>query len=475
MPFSRKGKKERIVTDLCVCVCASLFYSTHSIHSTLLSLYMEPSFSSSSSSQSQSPNPPLLLLAMSSSALLHRHQRRRVSPSATALPFSSSVQKVIGNDDLLNQILVRLPAKPLFSFKAVSHRWLSLISDPYVMRDWIAPKSPSAFYYRRYNSVTSHTIKFNHVSLNVLENKKKKKLRSFSFINDPEGVKICQSCNGLLLCSSSTYSLDYVDTKYYVLNPTTKKYSIIPRPVNGDERNFVVSMTLIFDPSVSPDYNILAVRARQWGGVDFCVALYSSSTRTWVFSGSSFTYLSSIIFENGVFLDGKIYWPTCLSEISIYYDCIGHEFVPYPMPHDRLTKELLHFGEFGGHLQLVEFHDDCIRYFQVLELKADCSKWFVKHRIDLHLGVVDFPEMYSKHPGRGCMTYKYNMLCFLGGDDEGDSCLVFYVPRKVIAYSFKDKIFKKLCDLKLRPCDFQSLRLSPWFAVHSCVETIYNV
>ncbi|KAI8018802.1 F-box protein [Camellia lanceoleosa] len=343
------------------------------------------------------------------------------------------------------------------------------------MRDWIAPKSPSAFYYRRYNSVTSHTIKFNHVSLNVLENKKKKKLRSFSFINDPEGVKICQSCNGLLLCSSSCYSLDYVDTKYYVLNPTTKKYSIIPRPVNGDERNFVVSMTLIFDPSVSPDYKILAVRARQWRGVDFCVALYSSSTRTWVFSGLSFTYLSSIIFENGVFLDGKIYWPSCLFEISIYYDCIGHRFVPYPMPHGRLTKELLHFGEFGGHLQLVEFHDDCIRYFQVLELKADCSKWFVKHRIDLHLGVVDFPEMYSKHPGRGCMTYNYNMLCFLGGDDEGDSCLVFYVPGKVIAYSFKDKIFKKLCDLKLRPCDFDSLRLSPWFAVHSCVETIYNV
>ncbi|CAL5321991.1 unnamed protein product [Camellia sinensis] len=404
---------------------------------------MEPSFSSSSSSQSQSPNPPLLLLAMSSSA---RRQRRRVSLSAAALPFSSSVQKVIGNDDLLKQILVRLPAKPLFSFKAVSHRWLSLISDPYLMRDWIAPKSPSAFYYRRYNSVTSHTIKFNHVSLNVLENKKKKKLRSFSFINDPEGVKICQSCNGLLLCSSSRYSLDYVDAKYYKL---------------------CCFYDLDFDPSVSPDYNILAVRARQWRGVDFCVALYSSSTRTWVFSGLSFTYLSSIIFENGVFLDGKIYWPTCLSEISIYYDCIGHRFVPYPMPHARLTKELLHFGEFGGHLQLVEFHDDCIRYFQVLELKADCSKWFVKHRNDLHLGVVDFPEMYT--------TYNYNMLCFLGGDDEGDSCLVFYVPGKVIAYSFKDKIFKKLCDLKQRPCDFDSLRLSPWFAVHSCVETINNV
>ncbi|GMP41597.1 hypothetical protein CsSME_00011643 [Camellia sinensis var. sinensis] len=73
------------------------------------------------------------------------------------------------------------------------------------------------------------------------------------------------------------------------------------------------------------------------------------------------------------------------------------------------------------------------------------------------------------------MTSTYNLLCFLGGHVEGDSCLVFYISEKLIAYYFKDKSFKKLCDLKLRPCDFDSLRLSPWFAVHSCKETIYHV
>lgn len=39
----------------------------------------------------------------------------------------SSVQSVISNDDLLTEILVRLPLLSLVLFKSVSKRWLSLI------------------------------------------------------------------------------------------------------------------------------------------------------------------------------------------------------------------------------------------------------------------------------------------------------------------------------------------------------------
>ncbi|GMP36607.1 hypothetical protein CsSME_00008681 [Camellia sinensis var. sinensis] len=82
---------------------------------------------------------------MSSSALLHRPQRRRISTTTTTLTLTSA-ERVINNDDLLKQILIRLPAKPLFSFKRVSKRWLSFISDRYVLRDWIPPISPSSFF-----------------------------------------------------------------------------------------------------------------------------------------------------------------------------------------------------------------------------------------------------------------------------------------------------------------------------------------
>lgn len=56
----------------------------------------------------------------------------------------------------------------------------------------------------------------------------------------------------------------------------------------------------------------------------------------------------SIIFENSVFLNGKIHWPSCYYQTSIYYDCNKHILFPFPMPHAWLTKDLLRFGEFGG-------------------------------------------------------------------------------------------------------------------------------
>ena len=47
----------------------------------------------------------------------------------------SSVNAVVSNDDLLIDILLRLPVLSLFLFKSVSKRWLSLITSPdFVLR-----------------------------------------------------------------------------------------------------------------------------------------------------------------------------------------------------------------------------------------------------------------------------------------------------------------------------------------------------
>ncbi|CAL5376676.1 unnamed protein product [Camellia sinensis] len=436
-----------------------------SIYGTLVSIFFVPTTSSSSSSASSAA-------AMSSSALLHRPQRRRISsPSTTTTPTTlTSAERVINNDDLLKQILIRLPAKPLFAFKRVSKRWLSLISDRYVLRDWLPPISPSSFFLRRYSTPSSHSISFNHISLLPSNS-----TRSFDFVNDPNGVKISQSCNGLFLCSSSCFTLDYSDTRYYVLNPTTKYFSTIPRPTNGDDRNFLVSMNLAFDPSVSFHYKVVAVRSKRWRGPDFQIAIYSSQTQTWTFSEVSYAYSTLIVFENGVFLNGKIHWPTCHSLRSIYYDVNQDKLLPFRMPHCDLTKDLLYFAESGGCLQLIEFTKNCSRHFHVFELETDYSKWFVRYHIDLKLAVPDFPEMYREQAGWPSRGYTFNVLCFLAGDLEGDSCLVLYVPGKVISYNFKDETFRKICDLNLSLGDIDYVRVRPWFTVHPCIETIFRV
>ncbi|CAL5328569.1 unnamed protein product [Camellia sinensis] len=302
-------------------------------------------------------------------------------------------------------------------------------------------------------------------------------LISLYFVNDPNGVKISQSCNGLLLCSSSCLSTsDYSHTRYYVLNPTTKYFSTIPRPTNGDDRNnFLVSMNLAFDPSVSFHSKLVALRSKSWRGPDFKAAVYSSETKTWTFSQVSHAYSTSIVFEIGVFLNGKIHWPTCHSLRSIYYDVNQDRLFPLPMPHISIFKQLLYFAESGGRLQLIEFSKNCTHHFHVFELETNYSKWFVNYHVDLQLAVPDFPEMYHAHPHRPCMGYTFSVLCLLGGDVEGDSCLVLYVPGKVVSYNFKDESFRKVCDLNLSLGDIDYVRVRPWFTVHPCMDTIFPV
>ncbi|KAI8018529.1 hypothetical protein LOK49_LG04G00713 [Camellia lanceoleosa] len=69
----------------------------------------------------------------------------------------------------------------------------------------------------------------------------------------PSRVIAC--CSALTSC----FTLDHDNTHYYVLNLTTKKFSTIPRPSNGDDQNFIVSINLAFDLAVLLYYKIIAV------------------------------------------------------------------------------------------------------------------------------------------------------------------------------------------------------------------------
>ncbi|MCD7470403.1 hypothetical protein HAX54_010262 [Datura stramonium] len=65
-----------------------------------------------------------------------------MSPVEQLVSFSA--EKIEGSDDLLTKILLFLPARPLFRFKLVSKRWMSLISDPRFSSLWKPESFPSA-------------------------------------------------------------------------------------------------------------------------------------------------------------------------------------------------------------------------------------------------------------------------------------------------------------------------------------------
>ncbi|XP_055804423.1 F-box protein At5g07610-like [Solanum dulcamara] len=179
--------------------------------------------------------------------------------------MSYSAEKIEGSDDLLTKILLLLPARPLFRFKLVSKRWMSLVSDPRFSSLWKPESFPTAFILQS---------PFLDYPCYYLPDKTKSKasIIFFDFIKD---VVILNCCGGLLLCRKRLYD------KYIVCNPTTKEFHTLPSP-NVESLN----MSLAFDHSISPHYKVINVGYLGHGkGVFFNGAIF------WIFRGiNSFCY-----------------------------------------------------------------------------------------------------------------------------------------------------------------------------------------
>ncbi|KAL7584949.1 F-box protein At5g07610 [Lactuca sativa] len=135
------------------------------------------------------------------------------------------------NDDLLIEILLRLPVTSVLRFKSVSKHWRSLLSQrPFTLLYKNASFSPGFFgFFGR-----SLYIPFDD------ENRSTHPFRDLDFYPDPHGIRIVQSCNGLLLCRSNEG--DERVRKYYVFNPTTKQFAVIPSILGG----MAVRETILF-------------------------------------------------------------------------------------------------------------------------------------------------------------------------------------------------------------------------------------
>ena len=166
----------------------------------------------------------------------------------TAKKLRSSVESVISNDDLLTEILVRLPVLSLVYFKSVSKRWLSLIKDASVtFRRKLDPLS--GLFLKKYSSKEdySESYSYDFLPLDI-----RIPICRSSFTFDPvvrlkRDVEILHSCNGLLLfCTSGNI---------YVYNPSiTNMFKLIPEPDNVT--HYYSGLKMAFDPTKSPHYKL---------------------------------------------------------------------------------------------------------------------------------------------------------------------------------------------------------------------------
>ncbi|KAL5570107.1 hypothetical protein UlMin_026682 [Ulmus minor] len=384
---------------------------------------------------------------------------------------SNSLQMVANNDDLLIQILLKLPIKSLSKFKSVSKHWLSLISDPQFSR---RRKPFSGLFLKPLNESSPWSIpEYDFVDLTQTFSPSFAPIRSLNFIkNNPFGITILHSCNGLFLCSTKQTLLD--PTERYVYNPTTNKYTVLP--LLPRRSGSVLALSLAFDPSKSAHYKVVCVWRWRGHANDnnnlIQIEVYSSETGTWRLSGGPFYSQNGTAFEDGVFWNGAVHW-VCFGEPYLFFNVDEEQPSQMPLPPvpDELIgfKVLRYFGESRGHLHLIYFFFEpypATHHFKVYELEMDYSRWFVKFWVDFSEFPVWFPEIIASRRndqlllemmlpneipeivGPSWKDYVFSIVHIVHGDVDEEWYVVIRIPGKVIRYNFMSKAFEKLCDIK---------------------------
>ncbi|KAJ4908695.1 F-box protein [Raphanus sativus] len=384
---------------------------------------------------------------------------------------SSSPSKIVADlDDVLLHILSFLPIKALIKCKRVSKRWRSLITNPNFSNRIITSKHPlpiSGLYLQG----TRREIEYRFVSLDNDQLSLPSQLR---FADHPTSIIVVQSTNGLLLCKCTCHP-NHFNRNYYVYNPTTKQKTLLP-PITDH-----VSLSLAFDPSISPHYKVFCLRksissvssASSASSVSpvssvysvssdlYHIEVYSSNEGPWrrVTSVPSFTLPQTLTdLSNTVFWNGAVHWfwfgpnsRDCLS-----FDISREEIKTLPLPYldyqdydETPDVGTLSFTEESrGNLHFIEVNDLGSSDLPVYEMETNSSTWSLKHHVDLEPLAAAFPEIVRTEYYTYRKIYSFSVIGFVKGETDAESYIVLHIPKMAVKYNFVSKTFKKLCSFE---------------------------
>ncbi|XP_010249169.1 PREDICTED: F-box protein At5g07610-like [Nelumbo nucifera] len=278
---------------------------------------------------------------------------------------------MINDNDVMREVLSRLPIKSLLSCKCVCKWWNFLISDPIFAWNYVN-RNPHLFVSGFFLQKLLYLQLYPDLEFVTLDGTiDAAPEASLSFINDEKGVLIQHSCNGLLCCSSSRCHEN--DRVYYICKPTTKQYTVLPRPM----ATTVFGINIAFDPSKTLDYKVVCICDSELSSDHCQITVYDSRTISWRLSGSPFLQVEGLLYGRGVFWNGSLHW-IGVKETSLRFDAEQELLVEMPSPPLREgweERRLRYFGESRGHLHLIEIYGPRTTLFDVMELRKDYSGW----------------------------------------------------------------------------------------------------
>ncbi|XP_076896607.1 F-box protein At5g07610-like, partial [Bidens hawaiensis] len=374
------------------------------------------------------------------------------------------------NDDLLTEILRRIPVTAVLRFKSVSKHWQSLLGH-------------QRFTFLYDNVQVSHGLFLRDLYIPFdVENPTPPPFRSLNFYPDRSGIKIVQSCNGLLLCCSNRGKEH--TRKYYVFNPTTKQFAIIPSIIGGSGASRTIRFIgLAFHRADCVHYKVVCIRNVKRYENTFQIQAYSSDTGNWrilqeSIYASDFTSFSYEV-NYGVYWNGAVHWiPYGCNLVYFKLDVEQLKTMLLPKRPSWFDGERQHyFREFGAHQDLVEIEDEMEEmpswsdgarqhYFgesrgqlhlvedarnenplhlNVYEMLSNYSGWIVKYQVELDDLPTSYP--YTVYESHGPSEYQFGVVDVVRGKEEESTFMVVRTREKIIKYNVLNKSFKPLFEL----------------------------
>lgn len=251
---------------------------------------------------------------------------------------------------------------------------------------------------------------------------------------------------------------------------------MIPLPVS--QPGILRAVNLAFDPIKSPYYKVICVRKLLCPSNRFGIYIYSSKSDEWNSSWISFRANEYIRFDCGVFCNGIIHWDSN-GRKSLRFELENRVLKEMPMlspmfqaPEESEDEDSRYFAESRGHLHLgVTYMPLCLK-FNVFEMAADYSHWFLKYCLSLDDTMKIFPDLRLSSIEN---YYGFRVLSVIRSESE-ELKVVILVDCKVICYELKNGVLLNIYDLKQCPntlnrcpLNYIGIQVYQYFETLSCV------
>ncbi|KAJ0980569.1 hypothetical protein J5N97_008824 [Dioscorea zingiberensis] len=348
-------------------------------------------------------------------------------------------------NDLIVQILSRLPVKTLFRCKLVCKFWSRLPSEKYFIDLYFqtSSKNPALLLEIIHTLRTRSSYVCVDRSCGVLG-------VSLDFLNDR--VRIRASCNGLLCCASIPNR-----GVYYVCNPMTREFRLLPRardrPFTRCQPEYEATLIgLAFDPKSWKFHVALAGFYRPFSHRphDQLVCLvFDSDTNVWrrfvTCQYEEFTHMNR---NQSVFANGFLHWLTYSCSHVLALDLIDEVWLKIPLPEEIVT------GGFASRVYLLELEGE-VSVIQMLGCWM--NTWVLKDHVREKWILVDRVHLRCI---RGFAANVFPMC-------QTSDVVFLAAQRKVLTYGRKDKMWKEVY-VKQDPPTYPL-----WFSAHAYRSALF--